>query len=119
MPAARKEGLDDGIRYCSALAAKNTVRANANAVDVQVGGKLARITHVDLQENDGFIRRDVIILALFLLAVSILSVIAPARLVGDDAQFALSIHFVYETPGLIIERDLLDAQFRRAPNARN
>jgi hypothetical protein len=109
--------LDDGVSYCSALTAKNTVAANANAVDVQVGGKLARIPYVDLQENDGFIRRDVIILALFLLAVSILSVIAPTRLVGDDAEFAPGIHFVYETLGLTIERDLLDAQFRRSPNA--
>jgi hypothetical protein len=39
--------------------------------------------------------------------------------VGDDPQFALSIHFVYETLGLTIERDLLDTQFRRAPKARN
>src|SRR5258707_15029969 len=114
-----QQETSDSVSYCSALAGKNTVRANANAVDVQVGGKLARVAHVDLQENDGFIPRDVIILTLFLLAVSILSLGAPARLVGDDAQFALSIHFVYETLGLPIERDLLDAQFRRAPNARN
>jgi hypothetical protein len=77
------------------------------------------VAHVDLQENDGFIRRDVIVLALFLLAVCILSVIAPAWLVGDDAQFTLGIHFVYKTLGFTIQRDLLDAQFRGAPNARN
>jgi len=67
--------------------------ANTN-MDVQVGRKLAGIAHVDLQENDWFIQRDVIILALFLFAVGILSVIAPARLIGDDAQFAPAIHFV-------------------------
>jgi hypothetical protein len=26
--------------------------ANTNTVDVQVGGKLARVSHVDLQENE-------------------------------------------------------------------
>src|SRR3984893_16479329 len=105
----------DGVGYRGTLSAKNAVAAYANAVDVQVGRELARVAHVDLQENDGFIRGYVIILALFLLAVSILGVITLAGWVGDDAQFTLGIHFVYETLGLAIERDLLDAQFSRAP----
>jgi hypothetical protein len=86
-------------------------------VDVQIGGKIARIAHVDLQEDNRLIRRDVIILALLLLAVSILSVIAPAGLFSDNAQFAPSVHFVYETLCLTIEGDLLDANPKnKTPN---
>src|ERR1700747_900315 len=64
------------------------VTVNANAVYVQIGGKIARIPHVDLQEDNRLIRRDVIILALLLLPASILSVIAPARLGSDNAEVA-------------------------------
>src|SRR5271166_2812022 len=109
----------DCIGYGSTLSAKNPVTADPDAVDVQVGGELTGIAHVNLQENDRLLRGDIIILALFLLAVSILGVITPAGLVGDYAQFAFCSHFINKALGLAIERNLLDAQFRCAPDARN
>src|SRR5918997_3520883 len=81
--------------------------------------ELRGVIHVDLQEEDWYIRQDVVVLALLSFFQVVLALVARLAPVGDDVDLAFVSYFVYEPLGLLVYLYLLRAQLGRAPHPRD
>src|SRR5918994_3955260 len=93
--------------------------ANFYALHLEHILELRGVIHVDLQEEDWYIRQDVVVLALLSFFQVVLALIACLAPVSDDVDLAFVSYFVYEPLGLLVYLYPLRAQLSRAPHPRD
>src|SRR5918998_6846105 len=81
--------------------------------------ELRRVLHVHFQEEDWYIRQDVVVLALLFFFQVILALVTRLAPVGDDVNLTSARPFVYEPLGLLVYLYPLRAQLSRAPHPRD
>src|SRR5919107_932188 len=93
--------------------------ANFHALHLEHILELRGVIHVDLQEEDGLARRDVVVLALLSFLQVVLALVARLAPVRDDVDLAFVSYFVYEPLGLLVYLYPLRTQLSRAPHPRD
>src|SRR5215203_1075918 len=110
----------DGVRDSRAFGAQHLVAVDLDAPHLEHLLELRRIANVDLQEQDRYVLRDVVVLALlFLLRGVLLGVVHPSLAsVGEDVDLLAFARFFDEALGGFVEVYTLRPEFGSAPEPR-
>src|SRR5918997_7028336 len=93
--------------------------ANFHALHLEHILELRGVIHVHLQEEDWYIRQDVVVLALLSFLQVVLALITRLPPVGDDMNLTSARPFVDKPLSLLVYLYLLRAQLGRAPHPRD
>src|SRR5215212_7135883 len=105
----------DSVGNDRANGAQHLVAADLHSLYLQHVLELRGVLDIDLEEEDRFPRRDMVVLALLLLlAAVLLRVVAGAAPMGDDVYLAMPGRLVDKAPGRLVDLYALLAQLERA-----
>src|SRR5919107_1128736 len=93
--------------------------ANFHALHLEHILELRGVIHVDLQEEDWYIRQDVVVLALLSFLQVVLALVARLAPIGDDVDLAFVSYFVDKPLSRFVYLYPLRTQLGRAPHPRD